>query len=170
MSDTNPHAWSLRLATGWVLLAAASLLAAQAENGHPAPLDLRQRERPNIGALQLGVFASHLGGCGGYYERMAGRCGFGVEMLFGASILKVATDRDISTMQLIPGFRLSCAFSRSHKTEYLLGASVYPKSFGGGLISWIYWTPFFEVRSRKPSGFNFRLGLASLSMGYTRRF
>jgi hypothetical protein len=170
MRNTNTHALSLRLATGWILLAAASLLAAQAENGHPAPHDLQQREKLNIGALQLGLFASHLGGCGGYYERMTSRCGFGVELLFGASILGVATDRGISTMQLIPGFRLSWAFSRSHKTEYLLGASVYPKSFGGGLISLIYWTPFFEVRSRKPSGLNFRLGLASLSLGYTRRF
>jgi len=101
---------------------------------------------------------------------MTNRCGFGVELLFGASILKITTDRDIRTIQLIPGFRFSYAFSRSQKTEYLIGASVYPKSFGGGLFPWIYCTPFFEARSRKPGGFNFRLGLASLAIGYTQRF
>jgi hypothetical protein len=170
MKQLKAKTLSLRLATGWMLMAMASFLIAQAENGNAASIDLQQREKLNISALQLGVFASHLGGFGGYYERMVDRCGFGVELLFGASILGISTDRDINTIQLIPGFRFTCAFSRSQKTEYLLGASVYPKSFGGGLISWIYWTPFFEVRSRKPGGFNFRLGMVSLSFGYTHRF
>ena len=170
MKTANTHALGLRLATGWILLAAASLLMAGAENANAAPIDLEKIETGNVCALQLGLFASHMAGFGGYYERTLDRCGFGVEMLGGASILGAATDRDIHIMQLIPGFRFTCAFSRSQKTEYLLGATVYPKSFGGGLIHWIYWTPFFEVRSRKPGGFNFRLGMASVAIGYAFRF
>jgi len=170
MKAANTHAPGLRLARGWILLAAASLLIAQAANGNAAPADLQKNEKASIGALQVGAFACHLGGLGGYYEIMANRCGFGFELLFGASILGISTDRDIGTIQLIPGFRFSCAFSRRQKTEYLIGASIYPKSFGGGLIPWIYCTPFFEVRSRKPSGFNFRLGMVSISIGYTHRF
>ena len=170
MKTANTHAIGLRLATGWILLAAASFLMARTENATATPIDLKKIETGNVCALQLGLFAAHMGGLGGYYERTLDRCGFGFELLFGASLLKVETDRDISTIQLIPGFRFTYAFSRSQKTEYLVGASVYPKSFGGGLIHWIYWTPFFEVRSRKPSGFNFRLGMASVAIGYAHRF
>lgn len=170
MKEANSKALDVRLATVWILLAMASFLSAQAENNNAAPLDPQKSERLNICALQLGMFASHMGGLGGYYERMVSRCGFGVELLFGASILKITTDRDISTIQLIPGFRFTYAFSRNQKSEYLLGVAIYPIPFGGGLTSWIYWTPFFEVRSRKLSGFNFRLGVVSLSFGYTHRF
>jgi hypothetical protein len=151
-------------------MAMASFLIARADNGSAAPVDPQKSERLNICALQLGVFASHMGGFGGYCERMASRCGFGVEMLFGASILRIATDSDINTIQLIPGFRFTYALSRSKKSECLLGAAIYPIPLGDGLISWIYWTPFFEIRSRKPGGFNFRLGMVSLSFGYTHRF
>ncbi len=170
MKKAKTNAPDRRPATIWILLAAALLMIAQAKLGNAAPADRQKNKKAGIGALQFGAFAFHLGGLGGYYERMTDRCGFGIELLFGASILKVTTDRDISTIQLIPGFRFSYAFSRNQKTEYLIGASVYPKSFGGGLIPLIYCTPFLEIRSRKPCGFNFRLGMVSLAIGYTHRF
>ena len=75
MKSANTHAPGLRLARGWILLAAASLLIAQTADGNAAPADRQNTEKAGIAALQAGAFACHLGGLGGYYEMLTNRCG-----------------------------------------------------------------------------------------------
>jgi len=141
--------------------------------GTEQPLEPKEKVGENVIAMQLGVFASHLAGLGGYYEYTT-KQGFGVgfELIGGLSILGVATDRDISYKLVLPGIRLSYAFSQTGKSEWLLGVSYYPRVIREmeGLSPIVFFTPFLEYRTRKSKGINFRIGGASLSVGYMFRF